>query len=327
MIAHSVDGTGFLRAGCLRRLIALVALSLATFPAGLDAQDRPQSGLSLRPPPGVRVVRDIVYARYGERSLKLDLYLPDAVAARTPYAVVVIRGGGWRLGDKEAFGRMAAALAQRGVPAVSIEYRASGEAVFPAAVHDTKAAVRWLRANAPAHGLKPDRVGAIGGSAGAHLAAYLGVTSGIEELEGGGGWRDRSSDVQAVVGLATPTEFVPPPGVTAESANRDPDRQVSPVDAFLGVSYWTDPETWAFASPLTHVDARSAPILLIHSEDDGSVAPGASIRLAERYAAARVPFELVMFPGAPHAFWNHEEWFNETMDRAAAFLIRHLGAD
>jgi acetyl esterase/lipase len=101
---------------------------------------------------------------------------------------------------------MAAALAKRGLAAVSIDYRASGEATFPAAVEDTKAAVRWMRANAARYHLDPNAIGAIGGSAGAHLAAYLGLTRDARQFEGDGGNRGVSSAVSAVVGFATPTD-------------------------------------------------------------------------------------------------------------------------
>jgi len=299
------------------RLLLLAAMT----PGALNAQTRISRDL----PEGVRVIADLVYARYGDRELKLDLYLPEASSVKTPHPVVVIRGGGWRQGDKAGFGPMAAALARRGIPAASIEYRASGEATFPAAVYDTKAAVRWLRENGAVYGLEPERIGAIGGSAGAHLAAYLGVTGGIPELEGNGGSQDRSSRVQAVVALATPADLAPNRTEQGTEATRP--AQVSGPEAFLGVAYSADPEKWAFASPIDHVDAESAPILLVHSEDDGTVNPGQSLRLADRYAAAGVPFELVMFPGAPHGFWNFMEWFDDTMDRAAAFLLRHLGTD
>ena len=124
---------------------------------------------------GVEVTEDLTYARYGDRVLMLDLYRPVLQSSALLPAIVVIRGGSWRRGDKKRFGPMAAALAERGLAAVSIEYRTSDEATFPAAVHDTKAAVRWLRRNADRYGLDANAIGAIGGSAGGHLALYLGI--------------------------------------------------------------------------------------------------------------------------------------------------------
>ena len=106
------------------------------------------------------------------------------------------------MGDKEFFGYIAGRLAMHGFVAASIEYRTSDEAKFPAAVQDVKAAVRWLRAHAVSHGVNPDTIGAIGGSAGAHLVGMLATSGGVKALEGDGGNSEASSDVQAVVAMA-----------------------------------------------------------------------------------------------------------------------------
>lgn len=153
--------------------------------------------------PAPRIVHDVVYAEYGQRRLKLDVYLPPKSDQRGAVpGVVVVRGGAWRYGDKEFFGYIAGRLAMEGFVAASIEYRTSDEARFPAAVQDVKAAVRWMRAHAVAYGVNPDTIGAIGGSAGAHLVAMLATSGGVMELEGGGGNSAMSSDVQAVVAMA-----------------------------------------------------------------------------------------------------------------------------
>lgn len=278
-------------------------------------------GPSLEPiprsmPDGVTVTRDLVYATYSDDgSLMLDLYRPSSTEGAALPAIVVIRGGGWQDGDKEWFGPMAAALAERGFVAVSIEYRASGERLFPAAVEDTKAAVRWLRANAARYGVNPDAIGAIGGSAGAHLAVYLGVTSGMAELEGRGGNPSFSSAVSAVVGLATPTDFE-----TYRSV-RPPNNRVM---EFLGAAYDQDPDLWRTASPIHHVDASSPPVLLIHSESDNLVPFEESVRLAQAYAAVGAPAELIQIPNAPHPFWSFTTWYGDTIDRAADFFERYL---
>jgi len=261
-------------------------------------------------PDDVEVITNIVYASYTDRELMLDLYRPQNSTTELFPTIVVIRGGGWRAGDKEGFGPMAAALAQRGFTAVSIEYRASGEASFPAAVYDTKAAVRWLRNNAARYQLDPNAIGAIGGSAGAHLAAYLGVTADVVELEGNGGSEDASSHISAIVGFATPTELVGPNAA---------------LEQFLGEPYVDDPDLWEFASPISHVTDSAPPILLGHSQDDNVVDFDQSLLLAKKYSDVGVEVELYLFPGAPHAFWNSQEWFNDSMDRAAEFFNRHLG--
>lgn len=293
-----------------KQLILVITLLVIPF----QVQGQNPEPISRTLPESVKVTRDIVYAKYGDRSLRLDLYEPDHRDAALLPSIVVIRGGGWRIGDKDGFGPMAAALAVRGLVTVSIEYRASGEAIFPAAVEDTKAAVRWLRANAERYSLDQDAIGAIGGSAGAHLAVYLGVTDSVASLEGAGGNQEMGSSVSAVVGLATPTNF----SYFSEDSNNI-------GSAFLGASYKEDTELWAFASPVSHVTTSAPPLLLIHSESDGVVPFTHSIEMAERYGNAGAPVEVVLIPDAPHPFWNFEEWFGETMDRSAAFFWRHLG--
>lgn len=138
-------------------------------------------------PASVKVERDLVYARYGNREVKLDLYLPRTPAGNAIPCIVVIHGGGWRSGDKTRFAPIAAALAEQGFAAACIGYRLLPEVEFPAPILDCKAAVRWVRAHATRYGIDPDRLGAIGGSAGGHLVAMLGTSAHLTALEGDGG--------------------------------------------------------------------------------------------------------------------------------------------
>ena len=114
------------------------------------------------PSPRVRVVPAIVFARYGKRALRLDLYLPIDNREAVP-GVIVIRGGGWMVNDRKESAHVASALAERGVAAASIEYRTADEAAFPGAVQDVKAAIRWMRANAKLYGISPAVIGTLGG--------------------------------------------------------------------------------------------------------------------------------------------------------------------
>ena len=212
---------------------------------------------------------------------------------------------------KEGFAPIAGALAERGFVAVSIEYRPSDEASFPAAVHDTKAAVRWLRANASAYDLDSERIGAIGGSAGGHLAVYLGVTAGIESLEGEGGSAAMDSRVEAVVAMGAPADLAVL-------------REMPAAQHFVGVPLEADPDRWRFASPVTHIDAGDPPLLLLHSEADPVVPVEEALTYARRCGEVGVPVEMVLYPGAPHPFWAYSDWFDDAMARAADFFRRHL---
>ena len=147
---------------------------------------------------GLDSMLDMTYASYEGRTLKMDLYKPREKSGKLP-AIVCIHGGGWIKGSRKNYTKVARALAAHGYVAVTISYRLSGEAVFPAAIMDCKAAVRFLRAHAQTLGINPEKIGAIGSSAGGHLAALLATSNGAEELEGNGGYAAFSSQIQAVV--------------------------------------------------------------------------------------------------------------------------------
>jgi pectinesterase len=254
-------------------------------------------------------VADIEFARYGNRALRLDLYLPILNKAAVP-GVIVIRGGGWMVNDKAESAPVASALAERGVAAASIEYRTADEAPFPGAVQDVKAAVRWMRANAKPYGISPDAIGTLGGSSGAQMALLAGLAN-DRDLEGSGGNHDVSSRVQAVVAMAAPTD---PRRLDAGG------RRV--VAQFLRATPAQNPTLWARASPVNHVGAGGPSVLLMHGTADESVLPEQSLRFANLYRRVGGRVELVLIPNAPHPFWNYKPWFEDTMNRAAAFFHR-----
>ncbi|HAA77855.1 TPA: lipase, partial [Candidatus Latescibacteria bacterium] len=146
-------------------------------------------------PPGVTVDRDLVYATVDGKDLKLDVYWhPDATK---PMPLVVwVHGGAWRKGSKK--NPRAKGLLDKRYAVASVQYRLSQEAIFPAQIHDCKAAIRWLRSNAAKYKVDPDRFGVWGVSAGGHLVALLGTSGDVEELEGDLGVTGVSSRVQAV---------------------------------------------------------------------------------------------------------------------------------
>src|SRR5256714_3066471 len=210
------------------------------------------------PSPRVRLVPAIVFARYGRRALRLDLYLQIDSKEAVP-GVIVIRGGGWMVNDRKESAHVASALAERGVAAASIEYRTANEAAFPGAVQDVKAAIRWMRANAKLYGISPDVIGTLGGSSGAHMALLAGISN-DDDLEGRGGNNNVSSRVQAVVAMATPTDLL-----RLDAGGR------SVVTKFLHASTTQDPKLWARASPINHINAGGPSVLLMHGTADENV--------------------------------------------------------
>src|SRR5262249_35837847 len=126
--------------------------------------------------PAIRVERGLVYGKGGDTQMKLDLAMPKTGGGPFP-AAVCIHGGGWRAGKRQDMGAVMELLARKGYVAVTVSYRLTGKAKFPAQIEDCKAAVRWLRANAKKYKVNPERIGAVGASAGAHLACMLGTTA------------------------------------------------------------------------------------------------------------------------------------------------------
>jgi acetyl esterase/lipase len=252
-------------------------------------------------PDTVEVKRDIVYAEYGAKKLLLDLYLPKSKTAGPIPGIVVIRGGGWRAGDKNAFAPIAAGLAARGFAAACIEYRVMPEFTIMDAVNDAKAAVRWMRAEGKGFGIRTDAIGAIGGSAGDHLVALLATSFKAAALEGNGGHEGVSSRLQAVVAMAPVVDFaVMPKAVNGIFAGRA--------------------ELAKQLSPDTYLDKDAAPFLLIHSNADKTVPIAQSAEMLDRCKKLGVPAELVTIDGAPHAFWNMPQWATETIDRSGRFF-------
>ena len=268
--------------------------------------------------PAVRITRDVVYAQYGDRQLKLDVYRPPEEfhpEAALP-GILVVRGGKWQQGDKHGFSYIAGQLAMQGFVTACIEYRTVDEAKFPAAVHDVKAAVRWMRSHAAEYGIDPGAIGAIGGSAGAHLVAMLATTT-ASTLEGEGGNAATSSKVQAVVAMGGAYELQPREDAGPEF--------ISAVTEFIGAPLAAHADAVATASPIRHVSRRSAPLLLLHGTTD-PVAPFAlAVEMEQSYRRAGAPVVLkaIEAPGS-HGFWGDTRYFPETKRHALEFFRRYL---
>ena len=267
--------------------------------------------------PAARITRDVVYAEYGGRQLELDVYRPPEFhqAGAAP-GIVAVRGGAWREGDKEFFGYIAGQLAMEGFVTASIEYRTSDEATFPAAVQDVKAAVRWMRAHAAEYGIDPNAIGAIGGSAGAHLVAMLATTR-AATLEGQGGNPAVSSEVQAVVAMGGSYDLESQGNVGGEVTRA--------VTDFVGAPLEAHAEAVAAASPIRYVSRRSAPLLLLHSPTDPLAPFGQAVAMEQAYrrAGAIVQLRAIDAPGI-HGFWGNPRYFGEARRLAIEFFHRHL---
>ena len=264
--------------------------------------------------PGVRALRNVEYARVdGNRSLYLDLYLPEKAAAPTPL-IVWIHGGGWVGGNKNNCPPLAGV--SKGCAAASIEYRFADVAPFPAQIHDCKGAIRFLRANAAKYNLDPNRIGAWGASAGGHLVALLGTGAAVQSLEGNvGGNLEYSSRVQAVCDYFGPADLMPltVPGVSPGAA--------AVVAKLLGGPPAEKKDLAALASPVTHVTKDAPPFLIMHGDKDTLVPLSQSQTLHDALKKAGVDSTLKVIAGAGHGFASRE--ITATVE---AFFAKHLAA-
>lgn len=267
-----------------------------------------QAQPDLRIPEDVELTRDVEFGKGGDRPLKLHLIAPKTKASEPMPVVVWIHGGAWQAGSRHGgIGRMIP-FAQHGYLGVSIEYRLSQEAVFPAQIEDCKCAIRYLRAHAKDLNLDPNRIGVWGSSAGGHLAALLGTSAHVAELEGKGGWADQPSKVQAVCDFCGPADF-PKWGDDSHPA----------VKALLGGPVKEKDALAALASPVTHVKGPVPPFLIVHGDNDKTVPHTQSESLAAALKKANANVTLRIIPGGGHGIGDRE-----TMRAVQAFFAEHL---
>jgi acetyl esterase/lipase len=247
--------------------------------------------------PDVNIVRDVVYKRVNGRDLRLDIYSPKSITHPLP-VLLWIFGNRWSKGSKNHPPPLN--LMSQGYIVVSVEYRLSGEAPFPAAIEDCKAAVRWIRANAGAYHFDPDHIGAWGHSAGGHLAALLGTSGGVTELEGTGDNSSFSSRVQAVCDMAGPSDIVQFDESVSSSNDEMARIAKSSIEQFLGGSVEQNRAKAIAASATTYVSKDDAPFLIIHGENDESIPVSQSKVLASKLKAAGVQVTLIVAEGRGH---------------------------
>lgn len=264
-----------------------------------------QGGAPPEVPEAARLLADLEYARVGGESLRLDLYLPGPPAGPAPL-VVWIHGGGWRRGTRRTVSLNW--LVQHGYAVASIDYRLTPAARFPAQIHDCKAAIRWLRAHADRFGFQAARIGVGGASAGGHLAALLGTSAGIKELEGEvGDHLEKSSRVDAVVDFLGPTDFL----LHLRRGETRPHTAPAPVEGLLGGPPSAQPLLAALASPAQFVSADDPPLLIFHGSADETVALAQSEHLHALYREQGLESTLHVLKGRPH-----------TMDFAQGPLVK-----
>jgi acetyl esterase/lipase len=268
----------FLAALLFTSLALMVATSFAADPAIPD---------SVTWQPGIE------YANPDNTHLQLNLARPKNGSGPFP-AVLCIHGGGFRAGKRESHDALCVKLAERGYVAATITYRLAPQHKFPAAVQDTKAAVRWLRANAKAYQINADKIGVTGGSAGGHLAQFLAVTQNVPQFEGTGGNPNQSSRVACVVNYYGPSDFTRSYGKSVDAA------EVLPL--WLGGDATQEHHRHILASPLNWVTPAAAPTLIIQGTEDKYVNYEQAVWMHDKLKAADVDVTLLTLEGAGHGF-------------------------
>jgi pectinesterase len=266
-------------------------------------------------PHDIEFQKGLVYAKYGEREMHVDLFKPKQ-KGKFP-TVIIVHGGAWITGHYTMENPLAIALAKRGFVAVTVEHRLSNEKKYPAQIHDLKASVRWLRANAKRFGIDEKRIGAVGGSSGGHLVALLGATNDLPKFEGDGGNPNYSSRVQSVVDIDGTATFIDPGNIEKEIKG--------PWDTntrLTGFTYAENPAIWQEASPITHVNPKSAPVLFLNSS---SFRPFQQREeMSAKLNALNITSEIVVVPDTPHPFWLFRPWFDVTVENIDRFFRKTM---
>tara|TARA_B110000003_G_C16603648_1_gene516640 strand:+ start:303 stop:1208 length:906 start_codon:yes stop_codon:yes gene_type:complete len=265
--------------------------------------------------PELRRINDIDYVGNSNPRQTLDLYVPET-KNESPHPVVLwIHGGAWRKGSKDRPGR-ALKAAGLNCAIVSINYRLTSEKSWPAQIHDCKAALRWVKANAKKYHLDAERIVVWGGSAGGHLVAFLGTTQNHPDLDGKlGSHTDQSTSVKGVINFFGPTDFLV---MNHQGSSMDHNAASSPEGQLLGGEVSTLKARAKIASPFHQVSSDDAPILTVHGTKDPLVPYLQGKALDDKLDALKVPSVLLTVLDG-----GHGRGFGPSVDKAVINFLKH----
>jgi len=247
----------------------------------------------------LELIVDVVYGKGGRRPLKMSI-LHKKILPKKPMPVICyVHGGGWQGGNEILNIPQLIDYAKDGYFCVSVEYRLSQEAIFPAQIHDCKCAIRFLKAHAKRFHINPDKIGAWGFSAGGHLVALLGTSGHVKELEGNGGWQNYSSSVFAVCDCSGPTDIRKAAREKGFWWINKPDTAYSKL---IGGPACKNKEKAKQVSPITYVTKDAAEFLIMHGYKDNCVPVNQAVLLYDALKKAGVKSTLYIEKGGGHVF-------------------------
>lgn len=270
----------------------------------------------------VMIETDIVYGKGGDQPLKLDVTRPKQGQGPFP-ALVFVHGGGWVGGKKEDFRNFMLPCTQKGIVCISMDYRLAPKSKFPAQIEDVKCAVRWLRANAAKYHVDPNRIGAFGGSAGAHLVALLGTTStGGKHWEGSGGNPEQSSAISMMVCLSGAYDLSLAYKNTVKQKPQEGGSVRGMLESFLSGPPDKKAALYREASPITYASKQTVPALLTHGTADTLVPIEQSDLFYAKLKSVGAKVELLRIAGAGHSDFGPKP--QEPLDKVLAFVMKQL---
>ncbi|MFA9389541.1 MAG: alpha/beta hydrolase fold domain-containing protein [Prolixibacteraceae bacterium] len=268
-------------------------------------------------PPTIEVMPDLVYAKYGEREMHIDVYSPKNKKLDRPTLLFVF-GGGWQSGNKIMEAPMAIHFAELGYATATVEYRLSPEALYPAAVFDIKTAIRWLRKNAQQLHIDTEKIAISGTSAGGQLAALVAATNCSDFSIDSTFYPEYSSDVQALIDIDGVLAFIHPE--SGEGA--DQPGKPSAATNWFGGNNEEKTALWNEASALNHVNKNMPPVLFINSQHPRFHAGRDD--MIEILDSLGIYSEVHTLPNTPHPFWLFDPWFDPTVNWMEQFLEKHF---
>lgn len=266
-------------------------------------------------PNSVNANRDIEYVSYGERKLSLDIFYNQKSELTKPL-IILIHGGGWRSGNKSLAFPLAMKLAENDYITISVEYRLSPEAIFPAAIIDVNNSIKWAIKNSEKYGIDTSKIVLLGYSAGGQIASLVGFANNIREFEDEENYAEIKKQIHAVINVDGLVDFL---GEGSEEFDEKPDpKNPRAAHQWLGASQIENPELWQKASPINYISENSPPILFVNSSISRFSA--GKDKAIEKLKIYGINYETHKIDKSPHSFWLFHPWFNKTVELIKIFL-------